>query len=213
VRWIPFAPSPNFVSALAGALRAASPLGPEGGGELDAESAHYLHSTRRQKRITFCAELTFHSPFSTPLLPAPTLTAGECKMKVSRRVSLLRTMRSSLEAQIDLPLILVAFSRLPLCCYGGATGFLPRVYGPCCCQRDSCVCVCRLRLIGLSCSISSTTISLLYHILHTTAAMARKTITGSELNTRAKANSPRDRSINRLRKAETGSLEVELDDA
>jgi hypothetical protein len=46
------------------------------------------------------------------------------------------TSRSSLEAQNGLPLFLVAFLRLLLCCHGGATSFLLGVYGPYRCVRD-----------------------------------------------------------------------------
>jgi hypothetical protein len=77
-----------------------------------------------------CMELTFHSPPPTPLLPAPTLSAGEYKvsggeLKVGGRVgSASQSTRSSLEAQNGLPLFLAAFSRLLLCRHRGATGFL-----------------------------------------------------------------------------------------
>jgi hypothetical protein len=68
---------------------------------------------KRHRNLHRAHFLTF--PPSTPLLPAPTLNAGECKMsggesKVSRRPAS-QFARSSLEAQNSLPLFLVAFSR------------------------------------------------------------------------------------------------------
>jgi hypothetical protein len=66
----------------------------------------------RQKTTEIWIQLTLHSPPPTPLLPPPTLSAGESK--VNRRVGLPRSFtRSSLEARNSLPLFLVAFSTLP----------------------------------------------------------------------------------------------------
>jgi hypothetical protein len=79
------------------------------------------------KGIEICIELAFHSPPPTPLLPAPTLSAGE--YKVSGRGGPQPTC-SSLEAQNGLPLFLMAFSRLLSCRRGGATRFLLKVHGP-----------------------------------------------------------------------------------
>jgi hypothetical protein len=94
-----------------------------------------LHLTWILKRTEICIELAFHSTPPTPLLPAPTLSAGE--YKVSGRGGPQPTC-SSLEAQNGLPLFLMAFSRLLSCRRGGATRFLLRVHGPCrCLARES----------------------------------------------------------------------------
>ena len=94
-----------------------------------------LHLTLDLKRTEICIDLTIRSPPPTSLLPAPTLSAGE--YKVSGRGGSQST-RSSLEAQNEFPLFLVAFSRLLSCRRGGATRFLLRVHGPCrCLARES----------------------------------------------------------------------------
>jgi hypothetical protein len=81
---------------------------------------------------------------STPLFPSPTLSAGECKVSggepngQSMDGPASQSTRSSLEAQMDLPLFLVAFSSRLLCRHGGATGFLLKVHGPCRFLGDEC---------------------------------------------------------------------------
>jgi hypothetical protein len=73
-----------------------------------------FYNSWRQKTTEIWIQLTLHSPPPTPLLPPPTLSAGESK--VSRRVGLPRSFtRSSLKARNGLPLFLVAFSILPFC--------------------------------------------------------------------------------------------------
>jgi len=150
----------------------------------------------RDKTTTFCTELTSHSPPPTPLLPALTLSAGEHKVsggesKVSRRVGLPRSSRAPRSRpQNGLPLFLVAFLETPvLCRHGGTTGFLLRGYSPYRCLRDGYrIWVCRPCYFGSSCPISSTTLSLLRHLLCTTIAMANQKIMGDKLSALAKAN-------------------------
>jgi hypothetical protein len=92
-----------------------------------------------------------------------------------------QSTRSPGEAQNGDPLFLVPSRR--------AMGFLLRVHGPYRCLRDGyCIQVCRLRLFGLSSSVSSTTVSLLRYFLRPTTAMARKNISVDELNAHAEAN-------------------------
>jgi hypothetical protein len=61
--------------------------------------SHNLELSWRFKTTEICIELTFHSPSPTPLLPAPTLSAGEHKVsggesRVSRQVGLPHTLRA-----------------------------------------------------------------------------------------------------------------------
>jgi hypothetical protein len=156
-----------------------------------------------------CMELTFHSPPPTPLLPAPTLSAGEYKvsggeLKVSGRVgSASQSTRSSLEAQNGLPLFLAAFSRLLLCRHGGATGFLLKSPRPLPLPARL------LSYLGLPAAclarcVSLTTVSLLRLFLRsTTSTMVRKKITRDELSARAKANGYR-RGAHRDKRAVSG---------
>jgi hypothetical protein len=142
--------------------------------------------------------LTPHSTPSTPLLPALTLSAGECKMstgesKVSRVDGWACLATHTLLARKGLKMVslycLVASSGLLLCRHGGATGFLLRVYGPCRCLQDGCrIWVCPLRLFCLSCPIYLKPASLLSYFLRPPTAMAKKKITGDELSARAKEN-------------------------
>jgi hypothetical protein len=87
------------------------------------------------RSITVTSRSLVHA---TPLLPAPTLSEGEHRvrvsegeLKVSRRVELPpQFTRSSLEIPTGLPRYLVAFYRLLVRRHGEATGFLLRVHGP-----------------------------------------------------------------------------------
>jgi hypothetical protein len=140
---------------------------------------HTMHKAWQQKRTDSCIQLTWHSPSPTPLLPALTLSAGECRvsggeLKVSRQVGLPRNPRARRpKPKNGLPLFLAAFSKLLSCRHGGATGvlLLLRVHGPCCSLRSSHLSwVCRPYLFYSSCAISSTTLCL----LRTATVMGRK---------------------------------------
>jgi hypothetical protein len=100
------------------------------------------------------------------------------------------TRRSSQNGPL---LFLVAFSRLPLCRHGRATGFLLGAYGPCRRLRDGYrISICRLRLFCLSCPISSSTLSFLRHFVRhfvrITAAIQGRRSLQDGLRARAKAN-------------------------
>ena len=93
---------------------------------------------------TFCVELTIHSPPPPPLLPAPTLSAGESK--VSRRLGLPRSSRAPRSKPKTASIFGGLLETPVLCRHGGATGFLLRSYSPCRCLRDGYrIWVCRLR--------------------------------------------------------------------
>jgi hypothetical protein len=107
---------------------------------------------------------------------------------VSRRVELLRSLRSpcskpKLASSICGGLLQTLVRR-----YDGATSFLFGDHGPYDCLRDGyCISICALRLF-LSSPISSSIHSFLRHFLRTTTAMIRKKITIDELSARTKAN-------------------------
>jgi hypothetical protein len=97
-------------------------------------------------------------------------------------------MCSSLDTQTGLTLFL-AFYKLLVRRYGGATGFLLRVYSAYRCLRYSyCLWPCRLCLFYSPCTIYLSHPLFLRHFL-LTPAMARKKITRDKLIARAEANS------------------------
>jgi hypothetical protein len=151
---------------------------------------HRLDKNRKLQRARF--SLTH----ATPLLPAPTQSEGECRVGEgepkgeSTGGAASPFTRSLLEPQIGLPLLLAVFYRLLVRRHGGTTWFLLRVHGPYRCLRDGYyISICGLRLLCLSCPISSNTLSFLHHFLRTTAAISRKKSTADELRARTKANS------------------------
>src|SRR5947209_20443770 len=96
---------------------------------------------------------------------------------------------SLLEAQNDLPLFLVVFSRL-LFCVAMVKPLVSyfKANGPCRCLRDGYrIWVRQLRLFS-SCPIPPTTLFLLRYFLRTTTARAKQKITQDELSARAKTN-------------------------
>jgi hypothetical protein len=125
----PGSPPAHATPALVAHAQGGLTLGPDGG-----EFAADFWSLGGSRTITFCVELTSHSPPPTPLLPALTPSAGEHQVsgdefKVSRTRGgpASHSTRSSLEAQNGRPHFLAAFLRLLSCRHGGATGVLFRV--------------------------------------------------------------------------------------
>ena len=119
--------------------------------------------------------------FTSTTLSATEYKVSGGELKVSRQVGLSRNPH----ARRSKPKI--ASSRLLLCRHSRATGFLLRVHGRCHCLRDSHLSwVCWLCLFCLSCAISSANYCLLRYFLRTATVVARKKITGDELNARAK---------------------------
>jgi hypothetical protein len=139
-----------------------------------------------------CIDATFHTPHfnpSTPLLPALTLSAGECKVsRVEGELTggpALQSMRSLAEAQKWPPSIWEVFSRLLLCRHQFPT------WSPlsCRCLQDGySIWVCRQCSFCLPCPASSDSLSLPRCFVRTTTVTARKKSTVDELNAHVKGN-------------------------
>jgi hypothetical protein len=83
--------------------------GPWVGARGSKQCTHLGQGSWQQNRTENCGELTFHSPPPTPLLPAPTLSAGESRVSegeswVKSTGGASQSTRSSLESQNGLPL-------------------------------------------------------------------------------------------------------------
>jgi hypothetical protein len=131
----PGSPSAHPTPALVARAQGGLTFGPAGGWA----ECRFLNSWR-SKRTEICIELISYLP--KPLLPAPTVSAGESKVsggasKVRRRVGLASQFtNSSLEAQNGLSIFGGLLEASVLCRHGGATGFLLRGYSPCLFLRD-----------------------------------------------------------------------------